>query len=142
MLILRDTASEISNEDPQQSIDFIQSGLQGVSRETLDSFLTRNAQPSQLSPEMQLGVDYILISSDELLQITRQPDWGNVLREKFPNSSGYTMLSRVGFNNALDQAVVYVGNMAGPLMGAGYYYLLEKKNGEWRIRQQVMVWIS
>jgi len=48
----------------------------------------------------------------------------------------------VGFNNSLDQAVIYVGNMAGPLIGSGFYYLMEKKNGEWVIKEQVMVWIS
>jgi hypothetical protein len=27
-------------------------------------------------------------------------------------------------------------------MGSGYYYLMEKKNGQWLIKEQVMAWIS
>ena len=65
-----------------------------------------------------------------------------LLTQTYEGAHGYTVFSRVGFNDTLDQAVVYVGNVAAPLMGAGYYYLMEKKNGQWIITEQVMVWIS
>jgi hypothetical protein len=141
-LILQDTSTNMSDDNPQQTIDYIQSGLKGISRETLDRYVERNKQPSQLSPAMDLGAKYILLNREELAKITNQPDWGKVLNEKYPNSGGYIMFSRVGFNNTLDQALIYVGRMAGPLAGAGYYYLMEKKNGEWTIKEQIMVWIS
>ena len=91
---------------------------------------------------MNLGVDYVLLSADELAQITSQPNWNEVLNEQYPNSHGYTVFSRVGFNSSLDQAVIYIGNVAGPMMGSGFYYLMEKENGEWVIKEQVMAWIS
>jgi len=91
---------------------------------------------------MKLDVDYILLSTEELSEITRQSNWGEVITQKYPGSYGYTMFSRVGFNNSLDQAIIYVGQMAAPLMGSGFYYLMEKKNGEWVIKEQVMAWIS
>jgi len=141
-IILQDTSTNISSDDPQESIDYIKSGLQSISNETINNYLERNAQPGQLSPDMDLGVDYVLLSTDELSAIMGQADGWAVLNEKYPNSNGYTVFSRVGFNNSLDQAVIYVGNMAGPLMGSGFYYLMEKKNGEWVIKEQVMVWIS
>jgi hypothetical protein len=141
-IILQDTSTNISEKDPKQSIDFIRSGLKGISKETLNSYLARNAQPSQLSPDMKLGMDYVLLSADELAKISSQPNWGELLTEKYPNSNGYTIFSRVGFNNSLDQTVIYVGKVAGPLMGSGSYYLMEKKNGEWVIKEQVMSWIS
>ncbi len=142
VLILQDTSASLSEDDPQQTIEYVKSGMKGISNETISSFLERNKQPGQLSPNMQLGVDYVLISRDELHAITSQPNWGDVLHKKYPGSHGYLMFSRVGFNNSLDQALVYVGQMAGPLMGAGYYYLMEKQNGQWAIKEQVMVWIS
>lgn len=141
-LILQDTSTNVSDTDPQQTIDYIKSGLKGVSNETINSYLARNKQPTQLSPDMQLGADYMLLSADELSKITSQSNWGEVLNEKYPNSHGYTMFSRVGFNNSLNQAVIYVGQMAGPLMGSGSYFLMEKQNGEWIMKGQVMVWIS
>ena len=111
-------------------------------KETVNSYLTRNAQPSQLSPNMDLGVEYVLLTPEDLSKITSQPNWHEVLNEKYPGSGGYTVFSRVGFNNTLDQAVVYVSQVAGPLMGTGFYTLLEKQNGDWKLMEQVMVWIS
>ena len=141
-VILQNTSTSTVEEDPKQMIDNLEGGLSGISNDTIESFVERNAQPSQLSPDMQLGKDHILLSQEELAEISSQGNWHEVLQERYPGSNGYLIFSRVGFNRTLDQAVVYVGEVAGPLMGAGYYYLLEKQNGEWTIKQEIMVWIS
>ena len=142
VLILQDTSADISANDPQKSLDYIRSGLPSLSDEALDNFVQRNQQSGPLSPGMELDVDYILLSTEELSETTRQSNWGEVITQKYPGSYGYTMFSRVGFNNTLDQAVIYVGSMAAPLMGSGFYYLMEKENGDWVIKEQVMAWIS
>ena len=142
VLILQDTSADISANDPQKSLDYIRSGLPSLSDEALDNFVQRNQQSGPLAPDMELDVDYILLSTEELSETTRQSNWGEVITQKYPGSYGYTMFSRVGFNNTLDQAVIYVGSMAAPLMGSGFYYLMEKENGDWVIKEQVMAWIS
>jgi hypothetical protein len=141
VVILEDTSTNISSDDPQQSIDYIKSGLPSASKETLNNYLDRNSQPGQLSPDMQLGVNYVLLSTDELSTIMKQTNGWDAFYAKYSHS-GYTQFSRVGFNSTLDQAVIYVGGMAGPLMGSGFYYLMEKKDGQWVIKEQVMAWIS
>lgn len=142
VLILQDTSADISANDPQKSLDYIRSGLPSLSDEALDNFVQRNQQSGPIASDMELDVDYILLSTEELSEITRQSNWGEVITQKYPGSYGYTMFSRVGFNNSLDQAIIYVGQMAAPLMGSGFYYLMEKKNGEWVIKEQIMAWIS
>jgi hypothetical protein len=142
VLILQETSTNISSTDPKDIRDNIMSGFKNISRETVNSYLERNAKPSQLSPDMDLGVEYALLTSEELSKITSQPNWHEILNEKYPGSGGYTIFSRVGFNNTLDQAVVYVGQVQGPLMGTGFYNLLEKQDGEWKLMDQIMVWIS
>ena len=141
-VILETTSTSTVEEDPRQMIDNIQGGLAGISNATIDNFVERNSPPSQLSPDLQLGVEYILLSREELVEISSQGNWHEILQERYPGSNGYVIFSRVGFNRTLDQAVLYVGEVAGPLMGAGHYYLLEKQNGEWMIKEQTMVWIS
>jgi hypothetical protein len=42
----------------------------------------------------------------------------------------------------MDQALVYAGNQSHWLAGAGYFYLLSKKDGVWVIQADTMVWIS
>jgi hypothetical protein len=142
VVLLRDTSTTISNGDTEEYVQGIASELPGLSDETLASFVDRNSTPGQLSPNMNIGVDYVLLSPDKLAQITSQPNWGEVLNEMYPNSGGYKIFSRVGFNSTLDQAMLYVGHVAGPMMGGGFYYLMEKKDGRWSIIKEYMVWIS
>ena len=91
---------------------------------------------------MNVGVEYQLLSADEFAEISSQSDWGNVLKEKYPDSNGYMFFSRVGFNNAHDQALIYVGRVYGPLAGEASYYLLEKKDAKWMIVNQIIRVIS
>ncbi|MBI5298204.1 MAG: hypothetical protein HY869_22225 [Chloroflexi bacterium] len=140
-VILQDTDTNINSDDPQETVDYVKSGLKSISNDTLDSYMDRNAQPGQLSPDMDLGAEYVLLSSDELSTIFNQSDGWDIFHQNY-SVAGYKVFSRVGFNRTLDQALIYVGQMVGPLMGAGYYYLLEKENGEWIMKEQIMVWIS
>ena len=141
-LILKEPSTGVSDDDPQRAIDQLKSQLAGISNTTIQSYVERNTQAEPLSTDMQLGSEYVLLSQVELAQITRQPNWHEILAEKYPGSSGYLIFSRVGFNRTLDQAVIYVGEVAGPLMGSGSYYLLEKQTGEWKVKKEIMVWIS
>ena len=141
-LLLESTSLDLSMGDPKQIAEYMRSGFPSISKEAIDSLLKRNEGPTQLSAEMQLGVDYVLLSAEELAEISSQPNWHEVLNQKYPGSDGYLIFSRVGFNQTLDQAVVYAGKVAGPLMGSGSYYLLEKQDGEWSIKQELMTWIS
>src|SRR5215510_2565223 len=141
-VILQNTSTGLGDETPRQSMENYKGSLSGISTETIESYAQRNEQSSQLSDDMQLGGDYVLLSEDELREISSQGNWNEILQERYPGSNGYLIFSRVGFDRALDQAVIYVGEVAGPLMGAGYYYLLEKQNGQWVVKQQTMVWIS
>lgn len=141
-VILENTSAGIGNPTPQEMRRQLQDTFQNISGDTIESFVERNAEPGQLSAEMELGVDYVLLSEKELAEISSQPDWGETLAERYPGSYGYLIFSRVGFNRTLDQAVIYVGNVAGPLMGSGDIFLMEKVNGEWVIKEQFMIWIS
>ena len=141
-LLLQDAASDSSMTSSQKVMDFIKSGLPAVSDETINDYLMNNKQDSQLPAKMNVGVEYQLLSADEFAEISSQPDWGNLLKEKYPGSDGYMFFSRVGFNNALDQALIYVGRVYGPLAGDASYYLLEKKDARWMIVNQIVRVIS
>ena len=144
IVIQKDTSTEglpSSEDELKQRMEYIASGLPDASKETLDHYFESNRQPSQLSPDMQLGVHYILLSTEELSAVMDQPDGWEAFHEKY-SPSGYMQFSRVGFNDTVDQAIVYVGSIPGPMMGSGNYYLLEKKAGQWGIREQVLAWVS
>lgn len=136
-LILRD----VSTGNPGQNKSDLKSYFEDISGETVNSFLERNSQPSQLSPDMQLGKEYILLAPDEFSAISSQPNWGKVLEEQYPASNGYRYFSHVGFNNSLDQALIYMGSGYGPLACSGDYYLFEAVNEEWIIKETINILI-
>jgi hypothetical protein len=125
------------------SLDFIMQNMHGVASETRDGFLGRNAAAHPVSPHMDLGTAYVLLTQEEMSKIFSQnQDGWQIFYEQFPGTPGITTLSQVGFNHTFDQALVYVGTMSHWLAGAGYYVLLNKVNGAWVVDQQVMSWIS
>ncbi|HEX7567874.1 MAG TPA: hypothetical protein VF355_04850 [Anaerolineaceae bacterium] len=123
--------------------DYIEQNTHGLDQKTLDSFQARNDTPHPVRPDMNLGSAYVLLNQDQKSQIFSQNrDGWQVFYEQYPDAPGISALSRVGFNNTLDQALVYVGTMSHWLAGAGYYVVLKKVNGAWIVDQQVMTWIS
>jgi hypothetical protein len=143
-VIMDTTATGPVGVDGTASIlDRVVQDMHSIDLETADSFRVRNDATYPVLPDMQLGSGYVLLSKSEMSQIFSQNrDGWQLFYELHPDSPGITTLSRVGLNNTLDQALVYVGTMSHWLAGAGYFVLLKKVNGSWIVDQQVMTWIS
>ena len=138
------TATSPGGVDETASIlDRILLNMTSVDPQTADSFRVRNDAAWPVRPDMDLGSAYVLLGQAEMTQIFSQNrDGWQLFYERYPGAPGITTLSRVGFNTALDQALVYVGTMSHWLAGAGYFVLLNKVDGSWLVDQQVMTWIS
>ena len=131
------TATDTSMPSAQDTADFVRAGLPTVSDETIDDYLKNNEQIDQLPADMNIGVAYHLLSPAEWAELSQQPDWGSVLKERYPGTDGFMFFSRVGFNAAHDQALLYVGKLYGPMAVEAGYYALEKQDGQWRIVGQI-----
>ena len=131
------TATDTSMPSAQDTADFVRSGLPTVSDETIDDYLKNNEQIDQLPADMNIGLAYHLLSPAEWAELSQQPDWGSVLKERYPGTDGFMFFSRVGFNAAHDQALLYVGKLYGPMAVEAGYYSLEKQDGQWRIVGQI-----
>jgi hypothetical protein len=55
----------------------------------------------------------------------------DLFRQEFPGARGQTSFSRVGFDG--DQALVQVFSSCGSLCGSGWFVILERIDGRWRI---------
>lgn len=130
-------------EDTSSIIDNILQNMHGVDAVTGDSFRVRNNASYPVSPRMDLGTPYVLLTRDQMTRLFNQnQDGWQLFYEQYPGALGITTISQVGFNASFDQALVYVGTMSHWLAGAGYFVLLNKVNGAWVVDQQVMSWIS
>jgi hypothetical protein len=143
-VIMATTATNATGVDnTAQTLDYVLQNMHGVETKTVDSFRMRNDTAYPIRPDMTLGGPYTLLSQAGRNQIFGQNQSGwEIFYNRYPQAPGITTLSRVGFNSAFDQALVYIGTQSNWLAGAGYYILLEKGGGVWSIDQQVMTWIS
>jgi len=126
----------------EEILERIKEGMPLTEQETLDDFLKKNEQPHRLEDLFDLPVTVVLLSNEEFKEIFQNGSGWEDFYKKYPRSQGIMMLSRVGFNSKMDQALVYVGNQSHWLSGAGYYVLLTKAYGFWTVQSEMMVWIS
>ena len=106
-----------------------------LERELINSFKERNQQPYPLEPILDFGVEYQLLTQeevDELRPLDEASGW-KLLYEKYPNSYGFVYLSRVGFNADFSQALVFMGTFHYERLMEGGYYLMIKQDGRWVI---------
>jgi len=106
--------------------------------ELIASFKERNQQPHQLKPILDFGVEYQLLTQeevDELRPLDEASGW-KLLYEKYPNSYGFLYLSRVGFNADFSQAFVYTSTFHYDMGLKGDYFLMVKQEGRWVIESR------
>jgi hypothetical protein len=101
--------------------------------ELVASFKERNQQPYLLKPVLDLGLEYQLLSQeqvDELRPLDEASGW-KLFYEKYPQAVGFIYLSRVGFNADLSLALVYISRYHYEQPIQGGYYLMSKQDGRW-----------
>ncbi len=104
-----------------------------LSQETTDDFLAKNKHIYQLENHFDLPAEYVLIELSEDMS-------GDLLSEH--HVSMVLILSRVGFNDQANQALVNLFYFCGGECGRHAYYLLEKKDGIWEIQEELLLSIS
>jgi len=116
----------------------------GIETETITNFISNNERSYPLKKLFKFWVWYTLISDKELDEIFEDSVGGgwNKFYILYPFSHGFLEFSRPGFNQEMNEALVYAGNQSAGLSGAGYIIYLKKENGTWKIKNEVMVWIS
>ncbi len=123
-------------------LGYIKRGLTGTTQELIDDFAMQNREPFPLKDRFDVNATIILFDKEKQQQIFIDGKGWERFYEIYPNSQGIATFSKVGFNRQGDQALVYYGNQEHWLAGTGYFVLFEKKNGEWSIKSELMVWIS
>jgi hypothetical protein len=142
-IVIRDHTGVSAHPSLQEELARVSKQMRdGPDSAMVADFSTKNAQEHPLTNSFQAKVPCVLISQQELEAIFRGRGGWDEFYKWYPKSQGEMTLSRVGFNAKRDRALVYVGNQSHWLAGAGYYALLEKENGVWRVRDKVLVWVS
>lgn len=144
-LVLQEETALFIGGDTAETLGYLTAKLPGLEADTLDSLQARNdrAYAVPLSTARAWPFPCVLLTAAEMHSFFEPSAGGwDAFYARYPESQGIMELSRVGFNAEMTQALVYVGNQSHWLAGAGFYYLLAKEGGTWKVVGQVMVWIS
>jgi hypothetical protein len=120
--------------------DYLEARLAPETRDLLDraSFQTRNDFFAKKSKSCYLGrlEQNALNRSDTKAgppaQSAAKPDYW----------LGVIQVSRIGFNRARDEAIVYTVSNCGSLCAGGDVFLLRLVNGNWTIIEWLNIWVS
>lgn len=110
-------------------------GDQTLSRSVIEDFHRVNQVPKLLvEGQLQSVASHTLADRSAIEQSFNggiEQGWREFYR-RFPMSSGYSVVSAVGFNEAKTQALVYLEHHCGGLCGFAEVLLLEKMDGKWQ----------
>lgn len=109
-------------------------------QETIDDFIAKNSVPIKFSADMDLGVEYVLLTQAEKEELKKsQPRFWEPLHKKYPNSYGLLTLSQVGFDKEHAHALISFHYYFGSA-GAGGYCVFEKEKGHWVYKECLSSW--
>ena len=120
-------------------------------KDTVEDYEQKNKSSVPLEKKIPLKVPLVFISEDERDRIFLTSKGGKEIGNpkgfeefyrRYPKSPGFITLSRVGFNHAKTQALLYIGHLCGGLCGSGQFFLLVKERNSWKIQYAATTWVS
>ncbi len=118
-----------------------------LTADLVGDFKMKNSAPSTLASGFPAAVSVTLITEAERQAMFAGCLGGDacgwsVFYKRYAGASGITSLSRVGFNDARDIALLYLGHSRDWEAGMGLYVLLAKHEGRWEVTSLTTSWIS
>ena len=149
LLVIRNRTLCYDNPDylktttADQRVQEMKRDFPAVDESTLRDFDAKQLTPSEIIAGFTLPVKYVVMKDNYFVGTTDQnPE--RRFREfarRFPDARGIVSLSRVGFNDTRDQALVRV-EFACPLCGFGDRVFLKKQSGKWVVVDTFVGWVS
>ena len=112
----------------QQTAEFLRQKAPVLQQTTIDSYHKANTQQAFIGHSLRSPIDYKLVDSAER----------NSYYERELCGDKVVTWSRVGFSADGTQALFYESDR-GRLCGTGRYIVMEKENGNWTMKKDIMV---
>jgi hypothetical protein len=118
-----------------------------LTTDLVSDFKKKNGRPSTLADRFPTVVSVRLMTGEENRTMFAGCLGGDTcgwsaFRKTYPGMSGITTLSRVGFNETNDIALLYLSCSRDYEAGLGLYVLLAKREGRWEVISLTTNWIS
>ena len=114
----------------------ISSKLPGVTKEMMKNLTAINAESYDIAPRFSLNVPVVLVSWQEYWKLSQEKDEDAclaILLERFPEPTfqGWLRLSRVGFNQEANKALVFLD--AFKCKSENFLLYMEKLDNKWML---------
>jgi hypothetical protein len=123
-------------------LEYARQKMPGLTPEIAADFKAQNQETYAVKSLFTLPCSYVLVSQAELQAIFQSRNGWDEFYRRYPHAQGRLTLSKVGFSSQRDKALVYAGNRSDTLAGMGFLILLVEEDGDWIIKDTVMVWVS
>jgi hypothetical protein len=139
-IVIYDNTANPGSDSPRLAAGAMKSLWPDLGDDILSDFKAKNQTSSALERTFTLSVPYTLIGEQELASSfpPTAPGWDKFYA-KYPGSQGRLALSRVGFNQAKDTAVLYTEDGRGATDGEGDVVLMKKTDGRWTVQGRSMI---
>jgi len=137
LLVIENLISGTDPEYKRQSLADSPKDPPDLTTDLVADYPAINADAQVLEPRLTLSIKYTLAPPIEAPARIGDNSYWRAFYEKYPEAKYIVTLSRVGFNAAMDTALVSVSEMSGTLAGDGATLILKKINGVWKVAATV-----
>jgi len=118
--------------------------LKGCNHNLAEAFAEANRHPASLQ-QQHISVESlkIILIQQRSYAWPMQPEYTKpYVYSRYPRCQGVSLLSRVGFSQDGNRAVVYLQTCRAMLYGRGWVFLLERSGETWNVREGELKWMS
>ncbi|MEO1074566.1 MAG: hypothetical protein AAFX41_01225 [Bacteroidota bacterium] len=127
-----------------QRDDALPPDLSPLSEQTWSDFVRRNAEPAEIATSLPVPDVLDLVREDTIRSIFADgaSDGWRAFRSRYPDATGFAVVSRVGFSPDSTEALVFASFSCGPTCGSGQYVQLQRRGNRWEAVGTSVAWVS
>lgn len=144
ILILEDSLIDtFSNNDENLAENL--SKETGVSAKCFEEWSLRNKESTSVKFKIfsELDIDFMSAYDIDTLfaGATAKENWEQ-FNNLYEDYDGFIAISRIGYNDTKDQAVLLLEHHCGPSCGTGKFINLKKTLNKWAVRSTLTMWLA
>lgn len=119
--------------------------LKCLDEDTFNDFILKNKFSIKIKDDFYTQKNIVILKEQEIKETFKDfiyIGWKNFYKKFGEETQGLLTLSRIGYNDKKNRAMIYYSNQSNSTNGTGYIMILEKINSKWKICSSTMVWIS